>query len=127
MIWHVVLESLLRWPRWAFTQVPCCTRLGASRTRPNRQVRGENSDRPHHSTCEPTYRIGREIQQQSCRYPTVLRHYQKKAAADRAAFATYVNTVVTALRRTPLPMIQADTITPQWLKLVKSWNNGSRT
>jgi hypothetical protein len=52
--------------------------------------------------------IAREIQQQSCRYPTVLRHYQKKAAADRAAFATYVNTVVTALRSTPLPMIQAD-------------------
>jgi hypothetical protein len=31
--------------------------------------------------------IGREIPQQSCRYPTVLRHYQKKAAADRAACA----------------------------------------
>jgi hypothetical protein len=51
--------------------------------------------------------IGREAQQEQCRYVAALRHYQKKADADRAVFANYVKTLTDALRTTPLPDIHA--------------------
>jgi hypothetical protein len=50
--------------------------------------------------------IGREMQQQSCRYSAVLLHYKRKADADRTVFADYVNTVATALGTTPLPIMR---------------------
>jgi len=52
--------------------------------------------------------IGREVQQQRCRYTAALAHYQRKAEADRLVFADYVTTVARVLHTTPLPQL-ADT------------------
>jgi len=45
--------------------------------------------------------IGREVVSKPCLYDAVLTHYRKKAAADDAAFAAYVDAVAAALRATP--------------------------
>jgi hypothetical protein len=52
--------------------------------------------------------IGREMQRQGCRYSAVLRHYQKKAAADSVVFARYVSVITSTLGTTPVPHVQMD-------------------
>jgi hypothetical protein len=49
--------------------------------------------------------IGQELREKRCLFSAALRHYQKKAKADEAVFAQYVNSTAIALRGTPVPAI----------------------
>jgi len=45
--------------------------------------------------------IGQELVKTPCLYVAALEHYRRKAAADEAAFAAYVQSLAAALRATP--------------------------
>jgi hypothetical protein len=52
-----------------------------------------------------TIEIGRELQQQPCRFSATVKHYRKHAEADEVVFATYVLKVAETLHRTPVPLV----------------------
>jgi hypothetical protein len=52
--------------------------------------------------------VAREVLEQPCRYDAVLRHYERKADADRKVFDDYVMTVAIALRGAQMPPLQMD-------------------
>jgi hypothetical protein len=51
--------------------------------------------------------IGREVVSKPCLYDAVLTHYRKKAVADEAAFAGYVDRVAPPLHATPFAGVAA--------------------
>lgn len=53
--------------------------------------------------------IAQELRARPCQFFAVLQHYQKKAQADVAVFARYVNSTTAMLGGTPLPAITVPT------------------
>jgi hypothetical protein len=55
----------------------------------------------HLQLAQPRIEIGQELVKTPCLYAAALDHYRRKAAADVAAFAAYVQSVAAALHATP--------------------------